>query len=128
MKIEKEWTTKAGFKAEVIAHDMGHRCGYVSVPTEHPWYGKDYNEVDLDVHGGVTYAGMRDDLWWFGYDCAHLGDARDPELMSDEYKNVLPGRKLNFDGDTVKTLDFCVNECESMAWQLKEIKHDAPTE
>jgi hypothetical protein len=121
MKIEKEWTTKAGFKAEVIATDMGHRCGYVSVPKDHPWHGKTYNDVDLDVHGGLTYAGMEDGDWWFGYDCAHLGDARDPELMSDEYKNVLLGRKLNFDGDTVKTLDFCVNECESMAWQLKEV-------
>ena len=118
MTTEKEWTTRAGLKATVIAHDMGHRCGYVGVSKYHPWYGKDYNEVDLDVHGGLTYAGMRDDLWWFGYDCAHLGDARDPELMSDEYKNVLLGRNLNFDGDTIKTLDFCVNECESMAAQL----------
>ena len=119
MNVEKEWTTRAGLKAVVIATDMGHRCGYVGVPAEHPWFGKD--DVDLDVHGGVTYAGMRmeDDLWWFGYDCAHLGDARDPELMSDEYKTALLGRKLNFDGDTIKTLDFCVNECESMAAQLK---------
>jgi hypothetical protein len=119
MKIEKEWTTKAGLKAEVIAHDMGHRCGYVSVPTDHPWHNKGYNDVDLDVHGGLTYAGMRDGNWWFGYDCAHHGDARDPELMSDEYKAMLI-TLLNFDGDTIKTLDFCVNECESMAWQLKE--------
>jgi hypothetical protein len=62
---------------------------------------------------------MRDDLWWFGYDCAHFGDARDPELMSDEYKAI---RMRSFDGDTIKTLDFCVNECESMAWQLKDVK------
>ena len=117
MNAEKEWTTRAGLKAVVIAQDMGHRCGYVSVPKEHPWYGKDYNEVDLDVHGGVTYAGMRDDLWWFGYDCAHLGDARDPELMSDEFKSIRI-MLMNFEGDTIKTLDFCVNECESMAAQL----------
>ena len=122
MKTEKEWTTRAGLKAVVIAHDMGHRCGYVGVPEDHPWHGKGYDDVDIDVHGGLTYADARDDLWWFGYDCAHLGDARDPELMSDEYKNVLLGRKLNFDGDTIKTLDFCVNECESMAAQLKDVK------
>lgn len=119
MKTEKEWTTRAGLKAVVIAKDMGHRCGYVGVSKDHPWHGKDYHDIDLDVHGGVTYAGMRDDLWWFGYDCAHLGDAADPELMSDEYKKVLLGRWLNFEGDTIKTLDFCVNECESMAAQLK---------
>jgi len=119
MKTEKEWTTKAGFKAEVIATDMGHRCGYVTVPKDHPWHGKTYNDVDLDVHGGLTYAGMEDGDWWFGYDCAHFGDARDPELMSDKYKAI---RMRSFDGDTVKTLDFCVNECESMAWQLKDVK------
>jgi len=42
--------------------------------------------------------------------------------MSDEYKKVLLGRWLNFEGDTIKTLDFCVNECESMAAQLKDVK------
>jgi hypothetical protein len=117
MKTEKEWTTRAGLKAVVIALDMGHRCGYVCVTKDHPWYGKD--DVDLDVHGGLTYSDMRDGDWWFGYDCAHLGDAPDPDLMSDVYKAI---RMRSFDGDTVKTLDFCVNECESMAWQLKDVK------
>jgi hypothetical protein len=118
MKTEKEWTTRAGLKAVVIAHDMGHHCGYVGVTKDHPWHGKDCNEANLDVHGGVTYAGARDGLWWFGYDCAHLGDAADPDLMSDEYKNVLWSRVLTIGGETIKTLDFCVNECESMATQL----------
>jgi len=120
MKIEKEWTTKAGLKAAVIATDMGHRCGYVSVPKDHPWHGKTYDEAALDVHGGLTYAGMRDDLWWFGYDCAHLGDARDPELMREELKAIMSA----FSGDKgeIRSLDFCVNECESMAWQLKDVK------
>ena len=118
MKTEKEWTTRAGLKAAVIAHDMGHRCGYVGVTKDHPWHGKDCNEANLDVHGGVTYAGARDGLWWFGYDCAQLGDAADPDLMSDEYKNVVWSRVLTIGGETIKTLDFCVNECESMATQL----------
>ena len=123
MKTEKEWTTRAGLKAVVIAHDMGHRCGYVGVSKYHPWYGKDYNETDLDVHGGLTYAGMRKDgLWWFGYDCAHLGDAADPDLMSDEYKTFSWSRALTLGGETIKTLDFCVNECESMAAQLGAVK------
>ena len=122
MKTEKEWTTRAGLKAVVIAHDMGHRCGYVGVPEDHPWHGKGYDDVDLDVHGGLTYADARDDLWWFGYDCAHLGDAADPDLMSDKYKTFSWSRALTFGGDTIKTLDFCVNECESMAAQLGAVK------
>ena len=122
MKTEKEWITRAGLKAAVIAHHMGHRCGYVGVPEDHPWHGKGYDEVDLDVHGGLTYADARDDLWWFGYDCAHAGDAFDPELMSDEYKTFSWSRALTLGGETVKTLDFCVNECESMAAQLGAVK------
>jgi hypothetical protein len=67
----------------------GHWCGYAAVPTGHPLHGKGYGDdgVDVDVHGGLTYAsacagaichtpkpGEPDDVWWFGFDCAHSGD------------------------------------------------------
>lgn len=42
--VEKDWTTRAGFRAVVIMTDMGHRCGYVGVPETHPLYGVPYNE------------------------------------------------------------------------------------
>ena len=118
MKKEKEWITKAGLKASVIATPMGHRCGYVGVPTEHPLYGKHYDAPEVEVHGGLTYAAGEDGLWWFGYDCAHWADAKDPELMSDEYKKVFI-RWPDMRG-TIRTLDFCVAECESLAKQLME--------
>jgi hypothetical protein len=68
---------------------MGHWCGYVGVPKGHPLHGKSYDEahriVDLDVHGGLTYADAchgnvchptedADPTWWLGFDCAHLYD------------------------------------------------------
>lgn len=37
--------------------------------------------VDVDVHGGLTFSKLEpcehsDGVgWWFGFDCAHLGDA-----------------------------------------------------
>jgi hypothetical protein len=42
-------------------------------------------ECYFDVHGGITYAGggenskypVESNLWWFGFDCAHCGDAHD---------------------------------------------------
>jgi hypothetical protein len=65
----------------------GHWCGYVAVPPGHPLHGTPYNDADVDVHGGLTYAhrcqgeichvpapGEPDDVWWFGFDCAHAGD------------------------------------------------------
>lgn len=83
-KIEKKWTTAAGYEAEVLATPMGHRCGYVTVPEGHPCAGKDYDELDVEVHGGLTYALDNQ----FGFDCAHLYDAKDPELMSEEYREI----------------------------------------
>jgi hypothetical protein len=121
MKTEKEWVTEAGLKAQVVATPMGHRCGYVSVPAEHPMYEKHYDDVAVDVHGGLTYADRHDGSWWLGYDCAHLGDARDPELMSDKYKEAF-SHWSNFTEGTIRTLDFCVAECESLAKQLGEMK------
>lgn len=114
--IEKEWTTAAGYQAKVVAQLMGHRCGYVTVPEDHPCYGKGYDEVDVCVHGGLTFS----DGGKFGFDCAHWDDARDESIMSDEMKKVYADwPRLNEHG-TVKTLEFCVAECESLAKQLKE--------
>ena len=34
----------------------GNWCGYAAVPPGHPAHGKPYQDVDADVHGGLTYA------------------------------------------------------------------------
>ena len=62
-----------------------HPCAYIEIPRNHPYYGKDYLELDkiFSVHGGFTYA--KDSLrlsngvklassWFLGWDYAHLGD------------------------------------------------------
>jgi len=116
-KIEKQWTTAAGYEAEVLASPMGHRCGYVTVPDGRPCAGKDYNDVDVEVHGGLTYGQERQ----FGFDCAHLYDAKDPALMSEEYRKNYEKWPRFDEGATIKTLEFCVVECEKLAVQLKEL-------
>jgi hypothetical protein len=117
-KIEKQWTTAAGYKAEVLASPMGHRCGYVTVPDDHPCIRKNYSDLNVNVHGGLTYKNNAT----FGFDCAHLYDAKDPELMSEEYRMVYEmWPSLREPEGTVKTLEFCVAECESLAAQLKEL-------
>ncbi|MES2729973.1 MAG: hypothetical protein V4621_07785 [Pseudomonadota bacterium] len=83
-----------GFPCLVTRTDMGNLCGYVGVPESHPLFGKsDNNARDVCVHGGVTFAdscqphateesgvchlpepGESDNVWWFGFDCAHAGD------------------------------------------------------
>ena len=122
MNVEKEWTTEAGYPAKVVAHPMGHRCGYVTVPEDHPCYGKGYDDVNVDVHGGLTYASKGT----FGFDCAHIEDIKDESIMSPEYKMVFTREllgELTWEGATLKTLEFCVDECEGLAKQLKEQQH-----
>lgn len=66
--------------------ETGWGNGYVAVPPKHPWHGKDYDSINIDIHGGLTFAasatGIRwpevpnniDDYWIVGFDCAHYGD------------------------------------------------------
>jgi len=35
---------------------LGSWCGYVGLGPNHPLAGKDYNDIDAEVHGGLTYA------------------------------------------------------------------------
>ena len=117
--IEKTWTTQAGYEAEIIAHPMGHRCGYVTVPTGHPCEGKDYNDINVSVHGGLTYGNGA----MFGFDCAHLYDKRDESIMSDEFKKIYGSfRYPTAEEGEVRTLEFCIEQCERLAAQLKEME------
>src|SRR5689334_3749339 len=80
----------------IVRGHSGALCGYVGVPSEHPAYGKHYDQVDYDQvspHGGLTFSnhcaksgdesrmvchvpdpGESDQVWWLGFDCAHSGD------------------------------------------------------
>lgn len=52
--VEKDWTTRAGFRAVAIMGSLGHRCGYVGVPVGHPLHGVSYSdEADalLEISG-----------------------------------------------------------------------------
>lgn len=91
---KKQWLDAASGLPCMIrrAGSMGHWCGYVGVPRNHPLYRRDYNDIDVDVHGGLTFAdacrdgpdhsaichkvepGEDDDVWWLGFDCGHDGD------------------------------------------------------
>lgn len=61
-------------------HDKGYANGYIGVPAGHPWFGKHYDDIDVDVHGGLTYSGDHcprcepDGHWWFGFDTLHYQD------------------------------------------------------
>ena len=72
----------------------GYANGYVAVPPEHPYHGKDYDKPLVNVHGGLTFDAsakevnerwkslefigdeteLPDDYWVFGFDTLHCND------------------------------------------------------
>ncbi len=98
---------------------MGHLCGYIGLPPTHKLYKKHYDDIDVMVHGGLTFADFwedeRDNLWYVGFDCAHYGDFQ-PGLAK-----LSPGYlRYGLDqGTTYKNMDFVTKECESLVDQLK---------
>ena len=65
-----------------------HPCGYVSVPKNHPFYGKCYWGIEdkIEVHGGLTFGGELHGFngLWFGWDYAHAGDFTFPFAMTGD--------------------------------------------
>lgn len=112
----------------------GHWCGYVGLPPEHPLYGKGYEDVDVEVHGGLTFADTCQpdadeargichvpdesepaDVWWFGFDCAHAWDFSpyDKKLETER------GYPFTIMADQkYRTLAYVQAQCAQLAAQL----------
>lgn len=109
-----EWRY-GGFPCLIVRNTMGALCGYVGVPLESKLGNGDYTDVDVQVHGGLTFGGPcrpgspichtpqtgEGEVYWYGFDCAHAGDytpnnglfarGRTDGLFdqgSDEYRDV----------------------------------------
>jgi hypothetical protein len=80
-------TNRYGF----AEHGWGN--GYVRIVEGHPFYGMEYMNIPVSVHGGLTFGDhiMDSDKWydgyWVGFDTAHYGDNSDTwtiDAVSDE--------------------------------------------
>lgn len=133
-KVEKEVDYK-GYKCVVVGSSMGHRCGYIGLKNTDLAYEKDYDDLYcIDVHGGLTYSNNdssypiknNENLWWIGFDCAHSGDGRDIELIKELNKDPRTVDMLlrwSSEYETVKTIEYCMNECKSVVEQIIEINN-----
>lgn len=90
---KRQWMdVETGLPCLIVRGPVGALCGYVGVPKGHPWYKAHYDSCDVEVHGGLTFAGLcqerdpehgichigddgeDDHPWWLGFDCAHCDD------------------------------------------------------
>lgn len=119
---------------------LGHWCGYVGVPKGHPAYGVSYNDepvIHLDSHHGLTYSDFcsppvchvtagDDDLWWLGFDCAHLRD-----LTPGIFTARAPGGPLHYiqkmypigdlPPDIYRDVRYVTSSVEMLASELRKL-------
>ncbi len=79
----------------VIARGGVGLCAYLCVPTNHPLAALDF-DANSYVHGGETYdapAWWDHELWAWGWDYAHLGDAA---IFTPEAQRVIDEVKASF--------------------------------
>lgn len=115
-----------GFHFIIVSYGI-HPCAYVEIPKDHKWFGKDYDEKELEdivCHGGLTYADNLDhvlgkeqakDRWFIGWDYAHAGDYEGYYL--DSRFNFSPFKK-----DKKWTTEEIYEEVKNV---IKQIKKDA---
>lgn len=124
----------------IVRNHAGALCGYVGVQPGHKWHGVDYDVPDVEVHGGLTFAdrcqegaedgpgichipapGRPANVWWLGFDCAHLGD------LAPRYDEVLSTLTVMADGlagqpwiprNVYRTFDYVKEECTKLAQQV----------
>lgn len=116
------WNARMGFRCGYVAVPESHPLYKIGYGDESPALGtlkdlalmifpKDDDslvtpELYFDVHGGIIFADNHcptiddgpEDLWWFGFNCGHVGDG------------------------PVRSLEYVMEECESLARQLAEVQ------
>ena len=70
--------TVDGFDYMIVSFGT-HPTAYVNIPSNHPYFEKSTNDIDIDCHGGLTYSADNPIIqskigWWIGWDYAHSGD------------------------------------------------------
>lgn len=106
----------------------GSWCGYAVLPVGHPWFGKKYDDIDIEVHGGLTFSqegtfeGDVNSTWIIGFDCAHLSDISPAAnfTLDGKYQQLLTGllEKTERPRATYKNIEFSRHECKNMVDQI----------
>jgi len=123
----------AGFDCLAVRQFHGAWCGYVGVTEEHPYFGKNYDDLQFEVHGGLTYAKECSGVvchfsdneskkrWWFGFDCAHAQDL--VPCFGSSLQNMLNAleEKITKTKQVYRNLDYVIDEIKSLAEQLKTV-------
>lgn len=130
---KKQWIDQeTGLPCLIVRGPSGALCGYVGVDELHPHFENEYSDVDVEVHGGLTFAGFcaktddpskhichmvepgeNDRVYWFGFDCAHAWDLS-PSMNQYDFHRAR-------EEETYRNIHYVEQEVASLAKQLKAL-------
>lgn len=144
---KRQWRDEAtGLPCLIVRGPLGALCGYVGVSRRHKAYGRGYDDVHVEVHGGLTFAGPctkdgnqeehichrvepgeDDRVWWLGFDCSHafdLSPAHEAEMDAIYKKMDKPRPTSAFKDDPAyrdvyRDIAYVEAEVAGLAAQLK---------
>ena len=120
----------------IVRNQLGALCGYVGVNKNNPLYKSKFIHTEKDdvyIHGGITYTAhceengyiaesichipepndADENLWWFGFDCAHGGDYA-PKIHKGLLGNL----------SAYRTVTYVKSEIKLLATYLKKLEID----
>ncbi len=103
-----------GYKCQALRMGRLHHInGYVELPVGHKYHGMNYDNIPVDVHGGLTYSRLDGNgSWKIGFDTAHYGDL--------SLHNLILFRDDSFfaEESTYRTMKYVVEEIKKLVDQL----------
>lgn len=100
-------------------------CAYVGVPIDHPLTDFGYDDIPLNCHGGLTFAGKgkKDSGWpegwfWFGWDYGHVGDRFG---FADPKARALIS-SFDHSDEKMWTAEAVKQEAQMVAWDFAKLK------
>ena len=91
-------------------NDVFALCGYITLTKDNSLYGVEYDDINIQAHGGINYCRYDgNENWVIGFDCAHHGDLTPYFLLNEDSIFGLRG--------IYRDMQYVKSECESMAEQ-----------
>ena len=135
---EGPWTTEPsrvefehqGYPCLAVRNEvLFNWCGYVGLKPDHPMYGMNYDKVNVNVHGGLTYSDYcrerichkttdNDKLYWFGFDCAHHAMDYIPGGLMES----LDSMQGTYSYRVYRDIRYVKHQIELLAEQLKTLE------
>lgn len=108
-----------GYKYLILSMGI-HPTAYVEIPEGHKLNGVNYDDIDIDVHGGLTYGhngllGIESNCYYIGWDYAHYGDYSGCDML---FPKDLKSNDKKWTTEEIK------NDCESVIRQIVDMDEE----